>query len=77
MGVSGTPFSIGGREDRVDKEKGPHNLSSKAVTFGVAMADQVGSAALQLVLAFLEALYDGCTAYGSKALHHHVKHRPY
>jgi len=77
MGVSGTTLGISCREDSVDKNKSANNLSTKAITFGVTMSDHIGTTIMQLVVCFpVKSFHHTSTAYGTKALHHHVEHGP-
>ena len=75
MWVSGASFGIGGREDSVDKHKGPNDLSTKTITLGVAVGYNIGSATQGGVLVLtLETFHHTGTTDGSETLHHHVEH---
>ena len=73
MRVSGTSLGISCREDSVNKDKGANDLSTKAITLGVAMVHNVGSTTQNLVIVLVEALYNTSTTDGTKALHDYVE----
>ena len=74
MGVAGAPLGIGGREDGVDKDKSPNDLSTEAISLRIAMLDNIGATTLYLIEPWLEGLHDTGTADGTQALHYHVVH---
>lgn len=77
MGVSCVPLSISGREDGVNKNKGPDDLSTKGITLGVAMSHGVSSTTQELIGSFtLKALHNTSPTDGTKALHHYVENCP-
>lgn len=74
MGVSGISLGVCGREDGVNQHKGAHNLSSKPVSFRVAMGHTVSTPTDALVECRLEALHNPCSTNGPQALTHDVQH---
>ena len=76
MRVSSISLGISGREDSVNKDKGAYNLSTKAITLGVAMCHNIGPTTQHLEWGRLEPLDHTSTTDGSKALHHHVEDGP-
>ena len=73
MRVPSIPLGIGGREDGVDKNEGAHDLSTQAITLGVASGHHVCSTAVALVEPLPKPLHHTSTADGTQALHHHVE----
>ena len=76
MRVSGVSLGISSREDSVDKDKSANNLSSKAITLGVAMVHNVGSTTIALIKGWSKTLHNPSSTDSSKALHDYVKHCP-
>lgn len=73
MGVSGIPLCISGKEDIAYKDKGAYNLSTKAITLGVAMVHYIGPTFEPLVWHLHEPFHHTCPTDGPKALHHHIQ----
>lgn len=76
MGVSGASLRISGREDGVNKNESPDDLSRQSGAFTVPGGERVGPAAVPVVVRLLERLDEGNTAYGPQALGHHVHQCP-
>ena len=74
MRISGVSLGISGREDSVNKNKGSNNLSTKTITLGVAVSNNIGSTTQPLVVLWtFESLDNTSTTDGTKALHDHVE----
>nr|GMD34750.1 hypothetical protein CFOL_v3_27320 [Ipomoea batatas] len=65
MGVSGISLGISCREYDIDKDEGSNDLSTKAITLGVAMSHHVGPSPITRIQRWLEPLHNPCTTDGS------------
>nr|GMD29874.1 putative aquaporin [Ipomoea batatas] len=65
MGVSGISLGISCREYDIDKDEGSNDLSTKAITLGVAMSHHVGPSPITHIQRWLEPLHNPCTTDGS------------
>lgn len=72
MGISGIPLGIGGGEDCVDEHEGPDDLSPHTDSGGVAVGEDVGSAAVLFVVRLLEGFDEPDSADSTQALGDHV-----
>lgn len=72
MRVAGASLGISGGEDSVDKDKGADDLSAESDSFVVAVVEEVGSAAVAVVVRFLESLNKATPTYCPKTLRQYI-----
>lgn len=64
MGIPGIPLGISGREDGVDQDEGANDLSTKAITLGVATGNYIRTTTIAHVQSLLEALHHSSSTDG-------------